>query len=91
MSVTPAQVEQDYLDYADYQTTGSIADARAFATACRRMLATRPTASAHGVGGRRIEMNIDVIAAELSKAEAWIESHADSDSVAHGSFTYFRD
>ena len=69
--------EDAYYTYADYAEVLSVARARSFATACRRLLTLLSTSATKGPN--TVSMNLENISRELATAQAWIEAHSADD------------
>jgi hypothetical protein len=82
---------------ADYEETSSATKARAFITACRRLLspAVSPKRNVHGGrGAEEIELDLTIVRAELVAAQEWLADYVAStggDNVVHVDFCGFRD
>lgn len=82
-----------YFTNAGYAENGSLAEAKLFATACRKLLAVPLTRVAHGGrGGNETELDPTIIERQLAAATQWIaaELAAASGAVIHADFTGFR-
>jgi len=88
MTATYATAHAAYLDNADYDVEGSLAKAKLFAVACRRLIHLTTTASNTGEGS--LEDEPRKYRDELRAAKAWIASHPDSAPVRHVNFANFR-
>ena len=86
-----AAAQTAYLDNADYDEENDVAKAKAFSTACRKLLLLLPRRTRHAA---RFELEIDtsVIPAELRRVEEWITDAATSgaDGVRAFSLEHFR-
>jgi hypothetical protein len=83
-----------YFDNAGYEENESLTEAKAFVTACRKLLAVPVTRSAQGGrDGNEIEMDPEQIAKQLDEARRWVAATlaATSGSVIHADFTDFRE
>lgn len=92
MSINYDAIVEAYHDNADYAETGSIAKARAFVTACRRLLVLQPSESANRETTTRFDMKL--IQQELEMARQWLAANdtsaADRASVTRADFRNFR-
>lgn len=82
-----------YLENADYEEDASVTKAKAFITACRKLLAVPITRTANaGREGNELELNPELIAKMLDEARRWLaaELAATSGAVIHADFTDFR-
>jgi hypothetical protein len=83
-----------YLENADYAETGSVAKARAFATACRRLLVLLPKKAGHGRGAEEVEFDPLQIRAEREECEKFVKVASASANGQRGtraaSFRSFR-
>ena len=87
-----------YEENADYDEVDSVAKAKAFRTACRRILAKQPTTTIKGGGGAQVTMDTRLIAEQLAEVETWLARNPDTEadalhgnsSVIHPDFTNFR-
>lgn len=82
-----------YLDNADYEEDASVTKAKAFITACRKLLAVPITRTANaGRDGNELELNPELLARMLDEARRWLaaELSASSGAVIHADFTDFR-
>jgi len=84
-----------YLANADYAETSSAVKARAFVTACRKLIVLLPTESQGADSRTRMDENIRQFRAEIDEANAWLAVN-DSATVTGGGvvesdFSYFRD
>ena len=85
-----------YETNADYDEVADVAKAKAFRTACRRILAKQPTEAFKGGGGAVVKMNPDLVRQQLEAVEAWLVRHpSDSEletdpTVIHPDFANFR-
>jgi hypothetical protein len=84
-----------YFDNADYEEAASVAKAKAFITACRKLLALPITRSANGArDGNEVELQPDLLERQQSMARQWVAAYAaanDGAGVIHADFTGFRD
>jgi hypothetical protein len=97
--VTAANIEaarQAYYDNADYLESSDVAKARAFSTACRRLLMFQPSrARAGGANGNEMWIDVQSIKAELDAVTKWLRLNDTGNSFAgqaitHGSSIDFR-
>lgn len=90
MSVTLTSAKAAYLDNADWAESGSLDKARAFSTACRRLLLLVPKRSRLGDG--EVEIDPVIIRSELKSAQDFVNANSGSTasnggcSVVHASF-----
>jgi hypothetical protein len=79
-----------YLEFADYGEVGSVARARQFVTACRRLLLLLPKSGGHA--GAQLSLNPELVAGELARAQSWlaINDSASNAGVTHLSLQEFR-
>lgn len=83
-----------YLENADYEEADSVTKAKAFITACVKLLAVPITRTANaGRDGNELEMNPELIATMRDDARRWLAAALQSTSnpaVIHADFTDFR-
>ncbi|NQT37804.1 MAG: hypothetical protein HQ581_09965 [Planctomycetes bacterium] len=78
---------------ADYDADASVAKAKLFRTACRRLIPKLPSqASRGGSGGNQsFGFRLDEIRGMLQEVEAWLAlNDTDSAAVIHPDFTFAR-
>lgn len=63
---------QDYYDNADYLAENSITKAKAFVTACTRILALVPSSTSKGSGTVSHGVNLQLIQSQLNEARKWL-------------------
>lgn len=85
---TLAEVQAAYDDNASWQEDGSVAKAKAFATACRMLLRRLATEQAVGQERVRLDENLRQLRAELSHVTDWIASNAPSTSPPVVGFSF---
>jgi hypothetical protein len=94
-SSTTTQVLAAYADNANYEENDSLAEAKAFVSACRQLLSPKHLVSRSASGGRagtEVEYDPGVIEREKDRAQRWIEQKlGESGNVVHADFTGFRD
>ena len=87
-----SQAETAYLNNADYAESRSVPRARAFVTACRKLLVLLPSSMTKG--SNSVSQRVDLIANELKDAQAWLERFSSDDIpgpiVTRTSFQGFR-
>jgi hypothetical protein len=93
---TTAQVLAAYADNASYEENDSLAEGRAFVSACRMLLSPAHSfkRSASGGGkGSEVELSQDLLMQQLDQARRWVaaKQEASSGGVTHADFTGFRD
>jgi hypothetical protein len=75
--VTATDIEaarQSYFDNADYLESSDVVKARAFSTACRRLLMFQPSRSrAGGANGNEMWIDTQAIKAELDAVTKWLK------------------
>lgn len=89
---TLSEVQDAYDANADYDEDNSLSKAKAFRTACRRLLAKLPSSSLRGyMGGSQqsLQFRLDEIRRALKDSEAWIAMHNSSGApdVVHPDFS----
>ena len=67
---TLAEIRSAYLTNASYEEDASVAEARAFVTACRRLLVVLPSHSGNAAGDGR-DMSITEISRAMKDAARW--------------------
>lgn len=80
-----------YLANADYAESASTSKARAFITACRKLIVLLPSEVAGGSSRTRADENLRQFRAEMEQAQRWLASSGTSGGVVHASFENFRD
>lgn len=73
MAITSVEVEaakQAYYDNADYVAEGSVAKAKAFMSACARLLILLPASAAQG--GESISISVNLLPAQQDAARKWL-------------------
>lgn len=79
---------------ADYDADASVAKAKLFRTACRRLIPKLPTQASRGStggGNQSFGFRLDEIRRMLQEVEAWLAlNDTDSSAVTHPDFTYAR-
>jgi hypothetical protein len=84
--VTAANIEtvrQAYFDNADFLESASVEKARAFATACRRLLMFTPSRSrAGGANGNEMWIDIASVKAQLDEVVKWLRINDSGNSMA---------
>lgn len=82
-----------YLANADYAETASVTKAKAFITACRKLIALLPTETASAENRTRSDENLRQLREEIKGAQQWLATNAVSTGggVVHTSFENFRD
>jgi hypothetical protein len=87
-------VRQAFLENADYAEVADVSKAKAFQTACRRLIVLTPTRTAKGGrDGEEIELDVQVIQQQLLEVTRWLacnDSASLSGQTAVVSFEYFR-
>lgn len=68
----PEQLQQQYLDAADWKQTGDTAKAKQFVTVCTKILGVRPESSTQD--GISISFNFKAIENQMQEAERFVES-----------------
>jgi len=88
-----AALRAAYDENASYLEDGSAAKARAFITACRRVLMHLPKrVNAGGGGGEEVEMEVRVLQDQIADAQAFLtQSNLASAPKRHISLENFRD
>ena len=86
-----------YADNAAYEENESLAQAKAFVTACRLLLSPRFSVKrarhGGGSGGEEVELDLTVIQQQLADARHYVATTAAAESgssVIHPDFTDFR-
>lgn len=93
---TRADVLAAYADNSAYEENESVAEAKAFATACRLLLSPRFSVkrTSHGGGsGEEVELDLNIIQKQLDDARQWVAANApaaNGTGVIHPDFTDFR-
>lgn len=83
-----------YIDNADYESEGSVAKARDFLTAARRLLVMLP-ASAVGRDRSQADFELEHVRAEIRACQAWLAANPSSATqqsnpdVLHHDFSEF--
>jgi len=88
-----ATIREAYLDNADYDVDGSVSEAKAFRTACRRLIAMLPSnASRGGSGGsQQFAYRVDEIQKQFHEVQAWLAMNdGDAYPVTHPDFSNSR-
>jgi len=73
-----------YGEFADYDKVGSVARAREFIVACRRLLLLLPKSANHA--GAQLSLNPEEVSKALDKAQSWV---AVNDSATNGGVRHF--
>jgi hypothetical protein len=90
MAATLTQATDAYLDNADYDTNGSVSEAKAFRTACRQLLVLLPQQQMRGAGGNRqeVQFRMEAIEEALQGVEAWLAlNDTDDPAIIHPTFS----
>jgi hypothetical protein len=99
MALSSLSTRQEVLDaYADnsaYEENESVAQAKAFASACRLLLSPRFSVkrTVHGSRGEEVELDLTVIQKQLDDARHWIAANApaaNGSGIIHPDFTDYR-
>lgn len=90
---TDDEVLAAYVDNASYYESASLTKAKAFVTACRVLLVRLPRMTSGQ--GTTVQLNPDLIQAEMRQAENWANSRVDTSAsaaprVTRTSFENFR-
>lgn len=85
---------QAYHDNADYEEMAEVAKAKAFVTACRRLLTTLPAES--GTRESNVRIDTKLVAEQLKAATDWVAANDAGGTsgrpvVIHGALRRFRD
>lgn len=93
---TTAQVLAAYADNASYEENDSLAQGKAFVSACRTLLSPSHSfkRSASGGGkGSEIELSQDLLMQQLDQARRWVaaKQEASSGGVTHVDLSAFRE
>lgn len=88
MAATFDEVADAYLDNADFEETSSLTKARAFVTACTRMLVLLPSSASDQASAQSFDMG--QIMAAKTRAENFIAANAQGASVRFFSAERFR-
>lgn len=90
---TLAELQQAYEENADYDEVGSVAKAKAFRTACRRLIAKLPSSASQDSVGT-IQNDLNQYKEALNAANRWLASNDTSATTTGGvkfsSFERFR-
>lgn len=84
-SSTLADAKTQYMANLGWKTERSASKCALFIEACRALLLLMPSKVGVGRAGSQTEMNVDLIAGQLSEAERW---HAQSGSSSGSAVTY---
>jgi len=90
---TRADTLAAYKDTASYAEDGDAGKARAFITACRLLLLILPKRAMHGgtAGGEQIDLNPELIAAQITEAKRWlIGNDTSTPQTTYSDFSNFR-
>lgn len=94
MAATLAEAQEARLDNADYDEDGSVAKAKAFRTACRRLMTLLPMSMMRGAGSNQqtVAFRIEELRRDIDSVESWLAvNDTDSNpSVIHPDFGYSR-
>ena len=82
MAIDLTAYRQAAADNADYAETGSVTKAKAFETACRRLVVLLPS-EIQGGGGQRQKNEIEQIKSELDDVVTWLVTN-DTTRAAKG-------
>ena len=81
--------EQEYLDAAaayhlnsDWFEQGSLAKAKAFVTACTKLIGILPKLTEHQ--NERVEFDMRILSGEVDRAMRWASNNADADTGGSG-------
>ena len=80
------QVQEDLLDNADFEESGSVSKAKAFITAAKRWLILRPQSSSHQ--GNSLSMDVNQVRQMLSRAQSYVAAN-DTSSAANSNTRFF--
>lgn len=83
---TAAEVRAAYMDNASYEEDGSATKAAAFITACRLLLLMMPKLI--NQGSAQLATSPDQIRAEMTRAQAWYATNAETSAGGNGSVRY---
>lgn len=86
-------IRDAYLDNADYDVDGSVAEAKAFRTACRRLIVMLPTTASRGgsAGSQQVGFRLEEVRRSLQEVDAWLsQNDGDSYPVTHPDFSNSR-
>jgi len=76
---SPQDIQEAYLNNADWFATSSVAKAKSFATACAQMLALAKRTSKRGQGsGAEHEFDYQFIKQELDSVRSWLIDNDDT-------------
>jgi hypothetical protein len=95
-SSTRDEVLAAYADNASYEEDDSVPKAKAFVTACRLLLSPKHSAVRTNAMGIEVELELELIRAEMIAAQEWLAASGESartsaGEVMHSSFEEFRD
>ena len=93
-SSTIAQILDQYEDNAGYESNGSLAEAKLFATACRMLLSPRRTPEMQAHDGEMVRIDTEALREELKKAEQFIlngGARVRSENIIHYGLDNYRD
>lgn len=93
---TTAEVLAAYADNASYEENDSLAQGKAFVSACRLLLSPKHSFKRSATGGGKgseIELSQELLENQLNEARRWVAAKlaAASGAVIHADFTGFRD
>lgn len=77
-----ADIEEDLVEYADFEEVGSVARARLFATAAKRWLILRPDSASNQSSSMSIGKSY--VMEMLKRAQEYISANADTSAGGQG-------
>jgi hypothetical protein len=85
--------ENSYLDSCDYAEVGSVARARSFVTACRKLLVLLPSTMTKGANS--VSTRTDLLISQIEEAQNWLSRFSPTDAspgpvVTETTFRSFR-
>lgn len=87
-TMTRAELAAAYAEFADYDVVQSVARAQTFVHVGRILLQRSPKRSASSIRGDEVELDLEVMAGQLAKAEAWLaRNRPRSEGARPGQFT----
>lgn len=83
-------VANAYFDNADYDEAGSVTKAKAFQTACVRLIGLRPQLLQKGGQGANLhaQFNVSELRFQLQRVDSWLSANDTADpSIVYPNFT----